>query len=90
MKVGVTTIFMTDSVRDIYRLSAWLSPAFPVGAYTYSSGLEYAIEEGLVAHEDLLQGWLADLFRFGSGAFVAGFFCLAHCAAVRDDAKTLG
>ena len=56
MKVGVTTIIMTDSVRDIYRLSAWLSPAFPVGAYTYSSGLEYAIEEGLVADADLLQG----------------------------------
>lgn len=90
MKVGVTTIFMTDSVRDIYRLSAWLSPAFPVGAYTYSSGLEYAIEEGLVANADLLQGWLADLFCFGSCAIDAGFFCLAHRAAVRDDAKTLG
>ena len=45
MKAAATTIIttmttrMTDAARDIYRLSAWLSPAFPVGSYTYSSGL---------------------------------------------------
>ena len=33
----------------LHRLLAWSSPAYPVGAYVYSHGLEYAVECGLVA-----------------------------------------
>ena len=92
MKAAATTIIttmttrMTDAARDIYRLSAWLSPAFPVGAYTYSSGLEYAVEAGLVRDAASLQDWLDGLFRFGSGAIDSAFFCLAHRAAPDEDA----
>ncbi|MEC7647898.1 MAG: urease accessory protein UreF, partial [Pseudomonadota bacterium] len=53
--------------RDILRLAAWLSPAFPVGAYTYSSGLEYAVERGLVADAPMLERWVTDVIRFGLG-----------------------
>ena len=31
-----------------YRLMSWLSPSFPVGAFTYSHGIEYAVEAGLL------------------------------------------
>src|SRR5665213_3687713 len=30
----------------LYRLMTWLSPAFPVGAFSYSSGIEWAVEAG--------------------------------------------
>ena len=48
------------------QLFLWLSPAFPVGAYAYSQGLERAAEAGLVkGHEDLA-GWIGDLFVAGA------------------------
>src|SRR5882757_148403 len=33
----------------LYRLMSWLSPAFPVGAFSYSSGIEWAVEAGDIA-----------------------------------------
>ena len=30
----------------LYRLMAWLSPSYPVGAFSYSSGIEWAVEVG--------------------------------------------
>ncbi len=47
-------------------LFAWLSPAFPVGAFAYSHGLESAVDAGLVADAATLTGWLGDLLRNGS------------------------
>jgi len=46
---------------------AWLSPAFPVGSFSYSHGLERAVHDGLVCDRDALQDWLAALLDFGSG-----------------------
>ena len=43
----------------LYRLMSWLSPSFPVGAFSYSHGIEYAVEAGLVCDEDSLRGWIA-------------------------------
>ena len=36
----------------LYRLMAWLSPAYPTGAFSYSHGLEYAVEAGLVGESE--------------------------------------
>ena len=47
-------------------LFVWLSPGFPVGAFAYSHGLEWAVECGDVKDADALREWLADLFGFGS------------------------
>src|SRR3954447_987187 len=33
----------------LYRLMTWLSPGFPVGAFSYSSGIEWAVESGDIA-----------------------------------------
>ena len=46
---------------------AWLSPAFPTGAYAYSHGLEWAVAAGDVADPRDLLGWLDDLLRHGGG-----------------------
>ena len=35
-----------DVAAALYRLMAWLSPSFPVGAFSYSSGIEWAVEAG--------------------------------------------
>lgn len=67
MPVGTTIITMTDVAPSLLRLLAWLSPAFPVGAYAYSHGLEQAVEDGDVTDGDELCGWLTDILRHGSG-----------------------
>ena len=51
----------------LLRLMTWLSPAFPVGAFSYSHGLESAISAGLVRERADLVDWLADLVERGSG-----------------------
>jgi urease accessory protein len=56
---------MTDG--QLYRLLAWLSPAYPIGAYTYSHGLETAVEAGLVASTETLTDWIEVVLAHGSG-----------------------
>lgn len=51
----------------LQKLLAWLSPAFPVGAYTYSHGLEWAIEDGTVTTPDALRAWITDVLTHGAG-----------------------
>jgi urease accessory protein len=52
---------------DILTLAQWLSPAFPVGGFAYSHGLETAIEAGTIVTADNLSGWLRDVLEHGSG-----------------------
>ena len=47
-------------------LQAWLSPAFPVGSFAYSHGLESAIDAGDIGDAASLRHWLLDLFEHGS------------------------
>lgn len=60
---------MTDQPSGIalLRLMAWLSPAFPVGGFAYSHGLERAGQDGLVADTASLAFWLETLVEMGSG-----------------------
>ena len=48
-------------------LQAWFSPAFPTGAFSYSHGLEAAIQHGLVSDKDSLTRWISCLLTSGSG-----------------------
>jgi len=57
---------MADAAAQ-FRLMAWLSPAFPVGGFSYSHGLEAAVDIGLVGDADGLEAWIADLVAHGSG-----------------------
>jgi urease accessory protein len=45
----------------------WLSPAYPVGAFSYSHGLEWAVEAGKVRDAATLAGWIEDLLHHGAG-----------------------
>jgi urease accessory protein len=67
------------------RLMAWLSPAFPVGAYAYSHGLEYAVEDGRVSDEDSLCIWIEGILSLGAGAIDGPLFAAAWRAADTGD-----
>lgn len=74
---------------DLCRLMTWLSPAFPVGAYAYSHGLEFAVESAMVRDEGQLTRWIGGILAFGSGRVDAGLFRWAWEAAHDDDADSL-
>lgn len=67
----------------------WLSPAFPVGSFAYSHGLEWAVEAGDIANAATLQAWLADLIRFGAPRSDAILFACAFRAVRSADWTTL-
>jgi len=71
---------MTPDAR-ILTLIQWLSPAFPVGGFAYSHGLESAIAEGRVASGAEVEDWLRDILRDGTGRSDAIWLGLAHRAA---------
>ena len=58
---------MTANAAALYRLMSWLSPAFPVGAYAFSHGLEWQVEHGGLAAADDVRDWIAELLVRGSG-----------------------
>jgi urease accessory protein len=66
---------------QLYRLMAWLSPSFPVGAFSYSGGLEWAVEAGDVTDVATLQRWLRTIIAHGSGFCDGIFFVEAYRAA---------
>ncbi len=78
--MAMTTIPDGDAWREA-PLLLWLSPAFPVGAFAYSHGLEWAYEAGDVTDAASLAAWLADLARFGAPQLDAALFALAFRAA---------
>lgn len=70
-------------------LLVWLSPAFPVGAFAYSHGLEWAVEAGDIVDAASLRDWLADLLEFGAPRSDAILFSAAFRAAVKADWSAL-
>jgi urease accessory protein len=68
---------------------AWLSPAYPVGAFSYSGGLEWAVEAGDVRDAESLQRWLAVVIGAGGGFCDAVFLVHAHQAVTGGDDAAL-
>lgn len=75
-----TAIPMTDLLTDganqtgrggetqaLLRLITWMSPAFPIGAFSYSAGLEQAVVDGSIADAAALQDWLSGALAEGTG-----------------------
>lgn len=69
----------------LYRLMTWMSPAYPVGAFSWSGGLEWTVESGDVRDAATLTDWLATLTGHGSVACDAALFCTAYRAAATGD-----
>lgn len=81
-------------MRDVIRLMTWLSPAFPVGAFSYSHGLERAVHDGLIYDARSLEDWLSDLLRRGSAwndaVLLAETWREARAGSVPVEAAALG
>jgi urease accessory protein len=71
--------------RALYRLMTWLSPSFPVGAFSYSSGIEWAVEAGDVVDAASLRRWLASMLADGAGLCDGIFLAQTHRAASSGD-----
>lgn len=60
-----TSMTTETSSRALIRLMAWLSPAFPVGGFAYSGGLESAVRDGLASDPEALRTWFDTLLTRG-------------------------
>ncbi|MEH2475185.1 urease accessory protein [Nitrobacteraceae bacterium AZCC 2161] len=78
-----------DEGAALYRLMTWLSPAFPVGAFSYSSGIEWAVEAGDITDAATLQDWLSSMLTDGAGFCDGVFLAHVHRAASSADDKSL-
>jgi len=63
---AITITMPPTEALDALRLMAWLSPGYPVGAYAYSHGLEWAVEAGDVRDEASLADWIGDVCERGA------------------------
>ena len=87
-------IMMTDqqhlvSQLALLRQQSWLSPAFPAGSYSYSHGIEWAVEAGHIHDRKSLVDWLEADLCYGSGRNEAIFFIEAWRSAIDDDREKL-
>ena len=74
-----------DPRDSLYRLLSWLSPNYPVGAFAYSHGLEYAVETGQVKNADNLVDWMETVLLHGSGRIDGVLFREAYQAVEREN-----
>ena len=79
--IGAAPI-MAESLLPLF---AWLSPSYPVGAYAYSHGLEWAVEAGDVKDRASLGDWLQDILQHGGGRNDAILFVLAYRAIESEE-----
>ncbi|HKX07533.1 MAG TPA: urease accessory UreF family protein [Stellaceae bacterium] len=80
---------MTTPEGALYRLMTWLSPAYPVGGFSYSHGIEYAVEEKLVRDRVTLVDWLTTAIEVGAGRIGGALLAEAWRAAAEADAGRL-
>jgi urease accessory protein len=81
--------FIGLEAAALYRLMIWLSPAYPVGAFSYSSGIEWAVEAGDITSATTLRGWIEAMLTIGAGMNDGIFFAQTHGAATRGDNAAL-
>jgi urease accessory protein len=90
-RMGTTMRNRLPSVQPLpfLRLQTWLSPTFPTGSYSYSHGLEWAVEARAVHDRASLVDWLAADLRYGSGRNEAILFRESWSSAMLDDQPRL-
>jgi urease accessory protein len=74
-----------SEAASLYRLMTWLSPSFPVGAFSYSSGIEWAVEAGDITDAASLRLWLASMLTDGAGICDGIFLAHTYRAALSGD-----
>ena len=82
--------FSESEAASLYRLMTWLSPSFPVGAFSYSSGIEWAVEAGDITDATSLRQWLTSMLVDGAGICDAILLTQTHRAVSSGDGALLG
>lgn len=67
----------------------WLSPAFPVGSFAYSHGIEWAVEAGDIKDAASCEAWVRDLLERGGGWSDTVLLACTHRAVVSKDKKAI-
>jgi urease accessory protein len=70
--------------NKLFSLLQLSSPSLPIGAYTYSQGLESAIDQGSVTNEDTAREWIIDSLRIVSDFEAPILLRLMKAYAARD------
>jgi len=88
VRTDTITATNTKAMTDpILTLTQWFSPAFPIGAFAYSHGVEQAISDDQVTDATTLSAWVETVLRDGSGWNDAVFLAAAfHSDADAVDA----
>lgn len=84
---GITGTTMAEAA--LFDLLSWMSPAWPIGSFAHSGGLEWAVEAGQVHCRESARDWLAALLHHGALANDAVLFVHAWRAAQAGDAARL-
>lgn len=71
----------TPTDTHFLMLAQWLSPAFPIGTFVYSHGLEAAVNMGWVRDAASFEEWLKDVLDCGAGRSDALFLALSYQAS---------
>ena len=71
----------TTEPQQLLQLLVFMSPAFPIGSFAYSHGLEWAIDDGTVKSANDVQAWIEALLVHGSGWNDAVLFVAAYDAS---------
>ncbi len=81
--VLVEPLTMSISCSD-HKLMAWLSPAYPIGSYSFSHGLEEAIASQIVTGKKSFFDWLFQILHFGSGRNEVIFVSIAYRSTYKE------
>jgi urease accessory protein len=92
--IMTASIIMSDQQHRVSQLAllrqqSWLSPAFPTGSYSYSHGIEWAVEAGHIHDRKSLVDWLEADLCYGSGRNEAIFLIEARRYAREEDCGKL-
>ncbi|NEO87784.1 MAG: urease accessory protein UreF, partial [Spirulina sp. SIO3F2] len=79
---------MTDSTA-LLRLLQLVSPALPIGAYSYSEGLETLVESGIITTAEQFADWLTQILRYGTIRLEAAVMLRAYDATLAQQSDTL-
>lgn len=89
MAMAIITMSIIMVEAALYDLMTWMSPAWPVGAFAHSGGLEWAVEAGHVTDRVSTRQWIADLIEHGPIRNDMILFVHGWRAATAGDEKRL-
>jgi urease accessory protein len=78
-----------SSSFSVLRLLQLASSTLPVGAYSYSEGLEFLVESQCIRSAAALQDWMTQELRCGALRMEAGVMVRAYCAAADRNGPSL-